>query len=132
MKYNNRVIRILLGENAVPREFNGAEDSEGINYRAIHSRTLLRVLVSPLTRQTYGIAGNLIYCIAINHNGNISITEFWEDHFKCRYPNSSQTPYNNYTNECNTTEKLSKQNTTFEDQLQFVSDAVLAFAYAFR
>lgn len=33
---------------------------------------------------------------------------------------------------CKTTEKLSRGNTDFEDQLQFVSDAVMAFAYALR
>lgn len=60
-------------------------------------------------------------------------TEFWEDHFQCRYPNSSLTPYNKkYKIPCKTTEKLSKANTDFEDQLQFVSDAVMAFAYALR
>lgn len=59
--------------------------------------------------------------------------EFWEDHFKCRYPNSSLTPYNKaYTTTCTTKEQLTKNNTDFEDQLQFVSDAVMAFAYALR
>jgi len=61
------------------------------------------------------------------------ISEFWEDHFKCQYPNAPRTPYNvNYTRNCTTKERLTKQNTAFEDQLQFVSDAVMAFAYAFR
>ena len=60
-------------------------------------------------------------------------TEFWEDHFKCRYPGSSATPYNqNYSRSCTGYEKLTKENTQFEAQLQFVSDAVLAFAHAFR
>ncbi|KAJ4432053.1 hypothetical protein ANN_20667 [Periplaneta americana] len=59
--------------------------------------------------------------------------EFWEDHFHCRYPNSSPTPYNKkYKNECNITERLHRDNTAFEGQLQFVSDAVMAFAHAFR
>ncbi|KMQ89329.1 metabotropic glutamate receptor 7 [Lasius niger] len=61
------------------------------------------------------------------------ILEFWEDHFKCRYPNASRTPYNKkYTTVCTTEERLTEQNTAFENQLQFVSDAVMAFAYAFR
>ena len=60
-------------------------------------------------------------------------TEFWEDHFHCRYQNSSRTPYNlKYTVPCTGKEKLTRQNTDFEDQLQFVSDAVMAFAYAIR
>lgn len=59
--------------------------------------------------------------------------EFWEDHFSCRYPNSSLTPYNKkYKQMCTTKEKLQKNTTAFEDQLQFVSDAVMAFAYALR
>lgn len=61
------------------------------------------------------------------------ISEFWEDHFKCRYPNAPRTRYNaNYMKNCTTKERLTKNNTDFEDQLQFVSDAVMAFAYAFR
>ncbi|KAG7155315.1 Metabotropic glutamate receptor 4-like [Homarus americanus] len=59
--------------------------------------------------------------------------EYWEDHFKCRYPNSSRTPYNGvFTNLCTGEEKLTSRNTQFEAQLQFVSDAVMAFGYAFR
>ena len=60
-------------------------------------------------------------------------SEFWEDHFKCRYPNSPNTPYNQaYTRICTGKERLTKENTQFEAQLQFVSDAVMAFAYAFK
>jgi metabotropic X receptor len=33
---------------------------------------------------------------------------------------------------CTGEERLTKENTQFEAQLQFVSDAVMAFAYAFR
>ncbi|KAI5744195.1 hypothetical protein M8J76_000032 [Diaphorina citri] len=57
--------------------------------------------------------------------------EFWEDHFKCKYPNGSRTPYNTEFNRtCTGKEKLSHNNTAFENQLQFVSDAVMAFAHA--
>ncbi|XP_076038510.1 mangetout isoform X2 [Oratosquilla oratoria] len=59
--------------------------------------------------------------------------EYWEDHFQCRYPNSSKTPYNgDYTRQCTGLELLTRENTQFEAQLQFVSDAVMAFAYAFK
>ncbi|KAK9873211.1 hypothetical protein WA026_021443 [Henosepilachna vigintioctopunctata] len=61
------------------------------------------------------------------------IQEFWEHHFQCLYPNGPKTPYNQkYTKLCTGNETLTKQNTVFEDQLQFVSDAVMAFAYAIR
>ena len=43
------------------------------------------------------------------------------------------TPYNqHYDRNCSGNEKLTKENTQFEAQLQFVSDAVMAFAHAFR
>lgn len=70
---------------------------------------------------------------SITYSPTRLFAEFWEDHFKCRYPNSSLTPYNKaYTETCTTKEQLTKNNTDFEDQLQFVSDAVMAFAYALR
>ncbi|XP_069961044.1 metabotropic glutamate receptor 4-like [Cherax quadricarinatus] len=59
--------------------------------------------------------------------------EYWEDHFQCRYPGSPRTPYNrDYDKLCTGQEKLTTTNTQFEAQLQFVSDAVMAFGYAFR
>ena len=64
---------------------------------------------------------------------SFAISEFWEDHFKCKYPGSLDTPYNqDYRKVCTGKEKLTKDNTQFEAQLQFVSDAVMAFAYAFK
>ena len=65
-------------------------------------------------------------------------SEFWEDHFNCRYFDqngkpSLTTPYNkDFSKKCTGTERLTKENTQFEAQLQFVSDAVMAFAHAFR
>lgn len=42
-----------------------------------------------------------------------------------------RTPYNsNYSSECNTTFHLKNKKPKFENQLQFVSDSVLAFAHA--
>ncbi|XP_044265994.1 metabotropic glutamate receptor 2 isoform X2 [Tribolium madens] len=68
-----------------------------------------------------------------NNSRNPWFIEFWEHHFQCRYPNSSKTPYNQkHSHLCTGKEKLTRQNTVFEDQLQFVSDAVMAFAYAIR
>ncbi|CAG9859138.1 unnamed protein product [Phyllotreta striolata] len=82
------------------------------------------------------VAGFKEYFLGLNVENNTRnpwFIEFWERHFNCRYPNSSKTPYNmKIVNVCNGTEKLTANNTVFEDQLQFVSDAVLAFAYAIR
>jgi metabotropic X receptor len=64
---------------------------------------------------------------------NFFFQEFWEDHFNCRYPGSPTTPHNQgYQRACSGDERLTKENTEFEAQLQFVSDAVMAFAHAFR
>lgn len=61
------------------------------------------------------------------------LSEFWEDHFKCRYPGAARTPYNaHYESMCSGREQLSADNIEFEAQLQFVTDAVLAFAVAIR
>jgi metabotropic X receptor len=59
--------------------------------------------------------------------------EFWEGHFQCRYPNSLPTPNNKlFKDQCDITKRLHRDNTAFEGQLQFVSDAVMAFAHAFK
>ena len=43
------------------------------------------------------------------------------------------TPHNQgYQTVCTGEERLTKDNTQFEAQLQFVSDAVMAFAHAFK
>uniref|UniRef100_A0A8D8Q587 Metabotropic glutamate receptor 8 n=1 Tax=Cacopsylla melanoneura TaxID=428564 RepID=A0A8D8Q587_9HEMI len=66
-----------------------------------------------------------------NNRRNPWFIEFWEDHFKCKYPNGSRTPYNSdYNRTCTGKERLTQNNTAFENQLQFVSDAVMAFAHA--
>nr|CAH0109497.1 unnamed protein product [Daphnia galeata] len=59
--------------------------------------------------------------------------KFWENHFQCRYPSSPPTPYNqDWHRMCTGQEKLTPEGTEFEGQLQYVSDAVLAFANAFK
>ncbi|XP_071635324.1 metabotropic glutamate receptor B isoform X1 [Temnothorax longispinosus] len=89
--------------------------------------------VQPQANPVKGFEEYFLNLTVENNRRNPWFVEFWEDHFKCRYPNSPRTRYNtNYTETCTTKERLTKQNTAFEDQLQFVSDAVMAFAYAFR
>ena len=65
---------------------------------------------------------------------NFRFVEYWEDYFKCRYPNSSETPFNqNYTEPCNMSLRQTKDNGyEAEAQLQFVSDSVMAFAVALK
>ncbi|KAH8316443.1 hypothetical protein KR067_008053 [Drosophila pandora] len=88
--------------------------------------------VQPQANNVRGFEEYFLGLTVENNQRNPWFVEFWEDHFQCRYPGSTSTPYNNYTKECTKKERLSRQNTDFEDQLQFVSDAVMAFAYALR
>ncbi|XP_070168158.1 metabotropic glutamate receptor B isoform X2 [Polyergus mexicanus] len=89
--------------------------------------------VQPQANPVKGFEEYFLNLTVENNRRNPWFVEFWEDYFKCRYPNASRTPYNKkYTKICTMEERLTKQNTAFEDQLQFVSDAVMAFAYAFR
>ncbi|XP_018791861.1 PREDICTED: metabotropic glutamate receptor 2-like isoform X2 [Bactrocera latifrons] len=87
--------------------------------------------VQPQANPVKGFEEYFLNLTVENNQRNPWFVEFWEDHFQCRYPGSLSTPYNNYNSTCTTHERLSKD-TDFEDQLQFVSDAVMAFAYALR
>ncbi|KAL7014522.1 hypothetical protein ACKWTF_015984 [Chironomus riparius] len=89
--------------------------------------------VQPQANSVRGFEDYFLNLTVESNERNPWFIEFWEDHFECKYPNSSLTPYNKkYTKMCSRKEKLTKINTDFEDQLQFVSDAVMAFAYALR
>nr|XP_018899855.1 PREDICTED: metabotropic glutamate receptor 2-like isoform X1 [Bemisia tabaci]XP_018899864.1 PREDICTED: metabotropic glutamate receptor 2-like isoform X1 [Bemisia tabaci] len=89
--------------------------------------------VQPQANPVKGFEEYFLNLTVENNKRNPWFVEFWEAHFTCRYPNSSLTPYNgNYTRTCTTTEKLTAATTAFEKQLQFVSDAVMAFAHAFK
>ncbi|XP_054089113.1 metabotropic glutamate receptor 2 isoform X2 [Zeugodacus cucurbitae] len=87
--------------------------------------------VQPQANPVKGFEEYFLNLTVENNQRNPWFVEFWEDHFQCRYPGSLSTPYNSYNRTCTTKERLSKD-TDFEDQLQFVSDAVMAFAYALR
>lgn len=60
--------------------------------------------------------------------------EYWEDYFRCRVPGSLETPFNqNYTVVCDPDLRQSWDNGYEpEAQLQYVSDAVMAFAIAIK
>ena len=60
--------------------------------------------------------------------------EYWEDYFQCRVPGSPETPFNqNYSETCTGEERQTRQNGYVpEAQLQFVSDAIMAFAVALK
>ncbi|KAF6209757.1 hypothetical protein GE061_015506 [Apolygus lucorum] len=89
--------------------------------------------VQPQANKVKGFEEYFLNLTVENNRRNPWFVEFWEDHFQCKYPNSSRTPYNKrYSRPCTTFEKLTKNNTAFENQLQFVSDAVMALAVALK
>ncbi|XP_014254590.2 metabotropic glutamate receptor 2-like [Cimex lectularius] len=89
--------------------------------------------VQPQANPVSGFEEYFLNLTVENNKRNPWFVEFWEDHFQCKYPNSSRTPYNKkYTRPCTTKERLTRENTAFENQLQFVSDAVMALAVAIQ
>ncbi|XP_075978181.1 metabotropic glutamate receptor 2-like [Anticarsia gemmatalis] len=91
------------------------------------------ISVQPQANPVQGFREYFLNLTVENNSRNPWFVEFWEDQFKCRYPGSARTPYNvQYARACTGAERLSADNIEFEAQLQFVTDAVLAFAYAIR
>ncbi|CAB3256513.1 unnamed protein product, partial [Arctia plantaginis] len=91
------------------------------------------ISVQPQANPVRGFREYFLNLTVENNPRNPWFVEFWEDQFKCRYKGSARTPYNvQYKRTCSGDEKLSADNIEFEAQLQFVTDAVLAFAYAIR
>ncbi|KAL5242911.1 hypothetical protein ACI65C_010321, partial [Semiaphis heraclei] len=87
--------------------------------------------VQPQANPVIGFEEYFLGLTVENNKRNPWFTEFWEEHFQCRYPRSMRTPYNsNYSNECDPKFHLREKIPKFENQLQFVSDSVLAFAHA--
>src|SRR5262249_8079182 len=67
-----------------------------------------------------------------HHKRNPWFYEMWERVFQCRYPGKGLTRNNaKYNTTCTGKENLDYKY-QYEKQLQFVSDAVLVFAYAVR
>ncbi|XP_049872953.1 metabotropic glutamate receptor 2-like [Pectinophora gossypiella] len=91
------------------------------------------ISVQPQANDVRGFKEYFLNLNVKNNKRNPWFVEFWEDHFQCRYPGSPRTPYNTqYERLCSGYERLTDNNTEFERQLQFVSDAVMAFAFAIR
>ncbi|KAJ8731689.1 hypothetical protein PYW07_004853 [Mythimna separata] len=91
------------------------------------------ISVQPQANPVRGFREYFLNLTVENNPRNPWFVEFWEDQFKCRYPGSARTPYNTqYSRACSGSEQLSADNIEFEAQLQFVTDAVLAFVHAIR
>lgn len=89
--------------------------------------------VQPRANPVKGFEKYFLGLTVENNARNPWFIEFWEHFFDCKWPNSTKTPYNQKTNLCSGEEVMSsKTGYEAERQLQFVSDAVLVFAYALK
>ena len=89
------------------------------------------VTVQPLAYEVTGFKDYFLHLTPFNNLRNPWFVEFWEQHFRCKFPGSSWTPYNdNYKENCTGTERIKPEDFDMEAQLQFVSDATMVFAYA--
>lgn len=89
------------------------------------------VTVQPLAFEVKGFKDYFLRLTPQNNKRNPWFVEFWEQQFRCKYPGSSWTPYNDQFNvTCSGQEHLSPSEFEMEAQLQFVSDATMSFAHA--
>ncbi|VVD04783.1 unnamed protein product [Leptidea sinapis] len=89
------------------------------------------ISVQPQANDVEGFKEYFLGLNVKNNKRNPWFIEFWEHQFQCRYPGAPRTPFNGqYQHHCSGLERLTDNNIEFERQLQFVADAVMAFAYA--
>jgi hypothetical protein len=92
------------------------------------------VTVQPLAKPVTAFDEYFLKLRPENNSRNPWFIEYWESYFKCKYPQSPYTPLNeDFVINCTDNMTQSYQTGYMpEAQLQFVSDAVLAFAYAIK
>ncbi|GFS23618.1 metabotropic glutamate receptor [Elysia marginata] len=91
------------------------------------------VTVLPQAEEVQGFKEYFLSLRPDTNERNPWFTEYWEQYFGCRYPESRETPFNReYNITCTGQEQVPRDRFSMEAQLQFVSDSVLAFAYAFK
>ncbi|KAL8614715.1 hypothetical protein ACOMHN_066452 [Nucella lapillus] len=103
-------------------------------WERLRSRVEGAITVQPLAEEVEGFKDYFLNLRPGHNTRNPWFVEYWEQHFACKYPGSAPTPFNqNYDRVCTGQEQITEDNGfEMEAQLQFVSDAVLAFAYAFK
>eukprot|EP00106_Octopus_bimaculoides_P023794 XP_014791236.1 PREDICTED: metabotropic glutamate receptor 4-like isoform X2 [Octopus bimaculoides] len=112
--------------------------SDGWGGRAVVYENKERQVEGAITVQplAYDVKGFKKYFLSLSPKTNTRnpwFIEYWEQHFQCKYPNSSWTPFNEMYNEtCTGNEVIDPDDFHLEAQLQFVSDAAMAFGYAFK
>jgi metabotropic X receptor len=91
------------------------------------------VTVQPLSFEVKGFRDYFLNLSPRNNTRNPWFVEYWEQEFKCKYPGASWTPYNeDYNATCTGDERIDPDTWVMEAQLQFVSDALLAFSYGLK
>lgn len=96
------------------------------------------VTVQPYAEPVAGFEEYFLRLTPSSNRRNPWFAEYWEDYFRCRMADDLggvETPFNqNYSRTCDViTERQTVDNGfELEAQLQFVSDAVLAFAHALK
>ncbi|GFR26914.1 metabotropic glutamate receptor 4 [Trichonephila clavata] len=101
-----------------------------INYKHMETVFFLKQITQP-------VDGFEDYFKSLNvktNKRNPWFTEFWEQTFSCKLPDTRLTPMNMFAkNKCNGSEELSEvKGFKIEEEAQYVSNAVLAFAYAIK
>uniref|UniRef100_A0A1I8J0Y6 G_PROTEIN_RECEP_F3_4 domain-containing protein n=1 Tax=Macrostomum lignano TaxID=282301 RepID=A0A1I8J0Y6_9PLAT len=111
------------------------EETKFVSLKKIFNRVEGAVTVQPLAGPIKGFEDYFLNLTPANNKRNPWFAEFWEDYFECRVPGAEDTPYNmEYKSDCPPGLRMTRQDEKFaiEPQLQFVSDAVMAFAVALK
>ncbi|XP_067659268.1 metabotropic glutamate receptor 8-like [Haliotis asinina] len=106
----------------------------GLAFRGKEDQVEGAITVQPLASEVEGFREYFRNLRPQTNLRNPWFIEYWEEYFKCKYPGSAWTPFNeNYTKVCTGNEEVTEENGfELEGQLQFVSDAVMSFAYAVK
>jgi metabotropic X receptor len=93
--------------------------------------------VQPYAEPVTGFEEYFLSLTPATNRRNPWFAEYWEDYFRCRLADDDEvieTPFNqDYAEACDVREQQTADNGfELEAQLQFVSDAVMAFAYALK
>ncbi|CAC5419214.1 Metabotropic glutamate receptor 2,Metabotropic glutamate receptor 3,Metabotropic glutamate receptor 8,Metabotropic glutamate receptor 4,Metabotropic glutamate receptor 5,Metabotropic glutamate receptor 6 [Mytilus coruscus] len=105
----------------------------GLAYHGKEEQVEGAITTQPLAYEVKGFKNYFLKLKPGSNHRNPWFIEYWEQQFKCKYPGSPWTPYNeNFIKDCTGNESFDLDTFDMEAQLQFVSDAVLAFAYAIK
>ncbi|XP_013392302.1 metabotropic glutamate receptor 6 [Lingula anatina] len=132
------VIKLMraVEENNVTSHFmwigsDGWQEAQLANIGGFREELEGAITVHPLAHTVTGFSYYFRNLKPDHQNTNPWFNEFWEQHFKCKLPSTQLSYFNKDYKNCTGQEKISKD-FIFEPRLQFVSDAVMAFAHALK